>query len=81
MIDTLGTVGDGGVEALQEPDVVVGDEHVDEAPQVAVVVEEPVGEARWVWSRRASTSRTLDPPSDTSDWPAARVRSVSGCER
>ena len=35
----------GGVDALQEADVLVGDEHVDEAAQLARVVEEPLGEA------------------------------------
>ncbi len=38
-------VGDLGVEALEEPNVVVGDEHVDEAAQ-SVLVEQALLEAR-----------------------------------
>src|SRR5438045_4161229 len=34
-----------GVDTLHEPDVLVGDEHVDEAAQLALVVEQPLGEA------------------------------------
>ena len=41
----LGPVGDRRVEAVEEADVVVGDEHVDEPAQVAVAVEQPVGKS------------------------------------
>src|SRR5262249_51570124 len=39
-------VGDGRVDALQEADVLVGEEHVDEAPQAARLVEQTLFEAR-----------------------------------
>ena len=37
-------VGHRGVEALEEPHVVVGDEDVDEPTQAALIVEEALGE-------------------------------------
>src|SRR5262249_49478544 len=39
-------VGDRGVDALQEADVLVGEEHVDKAPQAAGLVEETLFETR-----------------------------------
>src|SRR5690349_15914700 len=39
-------IGHRGVEPLQEPDVVVGDEHVHEPAEAAVGIEEPLCEAR-----------------------------------
>ena len=38
------TVGDGRGDAVEEADVLVGDEHVHEAPQLALLVEEALGE-------------------------------------
>src|SRR3546814_13348316 len=38
-------LGHGGVESLEEPHVVVGHEDVDEAPDAAIGVEDPLGEA------------------------------------
>src|SRR3546814_13434963 len=38
-------LGHGGVESLEEPHVVVGHEDVDEAPDAAIGVEDPPGEA------------------------------------
>ena len=43
---TVSPSGTGGVEALEEADVVVRDEHVDEAAESALVVEDPLGEPR-----------------------------------
>ena len=42
---TVGPSVERRVDALQEADVLVGDEHVDEAAQLALVVEEALGEA------------------------------------
>src|SRR5690242_12368614 len=39
-------VGDGRVDALQKADVLVGKEHVDEAPEATGLVEQSLGEAR-----------------------------------
>src|SRR5438552_6597067 len=39
-------VGDVGGQAVEEPDVVVGNEHVDEAAQLAVLVEDALAKAR-----------------------------------
>src|SRR2546423_15369443 len=39
------TRGDRRLEVLQEADVLVGDEHVDEAAEAAAVVEDPLAEA------------------------------------
>ena len=53
----------GGVDALQEADVLVGDEHVDEAAQLALVVEEALGEAgvlRVERLQRVGDGRRLD---------------------
>ena len=38
-------IGHRGSQSVEEPDVLVGDEHVDEPAQAPVVVEEPVAEA------------------------------------
>src|SRR3546814_18877917 len=38
-------LGHGGVESLEEPHVVVGHEDVGEAPDAAIGVEDPLGEA------------------------------------
>src|SRR5436305_1629097 len=37
-------IGDFRVEAVEEANVLVGDEHVDETPQLAGVVEQPLAE-------------------------------------
>ena len=42
---TIWPVGHGRVEALEEADVLVGDEHVHEPAQLAVLVVQPLGEA------------------------------------
>ena len=71
-------VGHRGVEALEEADVVIGDEHVDEAAQAAGVVEEPLREPGCTASRLLSTSPTVAPSTATSDAPPVRVRRVVG---
>ena len=48
MIETPGTVRGGGLQALLEADVVVVDVHVDEAAQLALVVQDAGGDARVV---------------------------------
>src|SRR6478672_6205826 len=37
-------IGDFRIEAVEEANVLVGDEHIDEAPQLAGVVEQPLAE-------------------------------------
>src|SRR5437763_9000325 len=41
-----GAVGDVGVDTVEEADVFVGDEHVHEPTQLALVVEQPLTESR-----------------------------------
>ena len=43
---TICAVGDRGVDAVEEADVLVGHEHVDEAAQLARLVVQALGEAR-----------------------------------
>ena len=53
----------GGVDTLHEADVLVGDEHVDEPAQLALVVEEPLvetGVLRVERLQRVADRRGLD---------------------
>ena len=72
-------VGDRGVEASQEADVFVGDEHVDEAAQRARVVEEALAETG-VLRRRAPSGprRRSSASTSTSEAPPERLRSCVG---
>ena len=80
---TMVAVVDGGVEAVEEADVLVGDEHVDEAAQLALLVEEPLAEPGVLRRRGPSARRRRSPPSALHLGRAAgRARAAAwGCGR
>ena len=69
-------VGDGCVDPVQEPDVLVGHEHVHESAQLPRIVEEPVREPRMGPFQRLQNfghGRALDrhlaaPPGSVRSW-------------
>ena len=74
----LGAVGDRRREPVQEADVFAGEVDVDEAPQRAVLVGDPLAQLAVALEQAVRTSCTVAPSTSASASPPAAARSCVG---